>query len=274
MAPNRSTDRRTLERIAFSLDTPPSLAPVLAELFAPLASLGAMPRRAAAVIARHLPKGNGRPPRVLDAACGKGAVSIALAKRHACRVVGFDAFKPFIEEARRRAAIAGVSSRCRFEPRTAEAFFRDRHRFDAAMMLNLWPAPRAARALRRVVRPGGVYLIDDAFLDPRRMKPGDERTLDGAPGVAAITSAIERTGDRVVEVLVPRPAEVRRLNDRLFAQISASAAELSRKHAGIPRLKKGIRDLLQRQRRANELLAGPLRPAMWLVERRRDAPQS
>lgn len=40
---------------------------------------------------------------VLDLGCGKGAVSISIAKEFGFRVIGIDAYTPFIKEAKKRA---------------------------------------------------------------------------------------------------------------------------------------------------------------------------
>ncbi|MFM9958147.1 MAG: SAM-dependent methyltransferase [Phycisphaerales bacterium] len=247
-------------RIAFSLDTPDELAPHLERLFAPLRSLGAMPRRTVSLIASALTPGPRT--RVLDAACGKGAVSVLLASRLGCRVTGFDAMPAFIEEARARARRVGVGHLCRFEVSTAEAFFKRPRRFDGAMMLNLWPAPRAVAALRRVVRPGGVMVIDDATLDPRRLVP---REFDHMRTLEEMNRLLEVGGDEILRVVRPTPSVVRAQNRVLYRLIERSAQALV--GDGHPELAPHARDLLRRQREANRLLATTLRPTMWLIRR-------
>jgi ubiquinone/menaquinone biosynthesis C-methylase UbiE len=51
---------------------------------------------------------------VLDLGCGSGIFSVALAHEGARAVIGVDFSQPMIELARRRAATAGLSSRCDF----------------------------------------------------------------------------------------------------------------------------------------------------------------
>jgi hypothetical protein len=60
----------SIAAVARSLDTPTELAPHLAEVFAPLSSLGGQPRTIVTMLRRA---GIGARSRVLDLACGKGA---------------------------------------------------------------------------------------------------------------------------------------------------------------------------------------------------------
>lgn len=60
--------------------------------------------------AASAPDGTGCPDRVLDAGCGPGTLSLALA-RSGRRVVGVDISAPFIEVARERVAAAGLEDR-------------------------------------------------------------------------------------------------------------------------------------------------------------------
>src|SRR5690606_4579014 len=100
--------------------------------------------------------------RILDLACGKGAVAVRAAATIGCRVVGVDGCEPFIDSARALARRRGVSRRCRFELADVRTW-RDPRPFHAAMMIGLFPLGRAARLLRAHVRPGGAYLIDDCI---------------------------------------------------------------------------------------------------------------
>jgi len=252
---------RLLASIASSLDAPAGLAPFLDRVFAPLDSLGAMPRRSAVLLGPFVRAG--RHTRVLDAACGKGAVGIALAKQAGCRVFGFDAYPPFIAAARLAAERAGIGPIYRFECDTAESFFARPHRFDIAAMLNLWPVARAARAMHSAVRPGGVYLIDDATLDASHT---DARRFDSAPTPEEAARTIEGTGDTVLRVFRPTPSMIARQNASLYRRIETAASALAAEH---PKLRGAIRELLSRQKRSNVILVGPLRPTMWVVRRAR-----
>ncbi|MCG8430743.1 MAG: methyltransferase domain-containing protein, partial [Candidatus Omnitrophica bacterium] len=53
--------------------------------------------------------------RVLDLGCGKGAVSVKIAKEFKCDCFGIDAMEGFIDEANRKAKEHGVEHLCHFE---------------------------------------------------------------------------------------------------------------------------------------------------------------
>lgn len=246
--------------MARSVDAPPALLPHFDRLFAGMDALGSMPRRTVGLLRAA---GIGPRHRVLDLACGKGAVSVAAASEIRCRVTGVDACEAFIVSARAMADRRGVSERCVFRLGDVTALKPSRH--DCAMMLGLLPLPDAARVLRPQVCRGGVYLIDDCWWDDRLAEPDNPAcfTRDGS------LALIERLGDRVERIDTPPPSMIRALNARLYARLSANARALGR---DTPRLRPHLRGFLKRQRDANDLLGDVLRPAIWVVRRGVDRP--
>jgi demethylmenaquinone methyltransferase/2-methoxy-6-polyprenyl-1,4-benzoquinol methylase len=136
------------------------------ELFAPLAgtydryarllSFGQDPRWRAFLVSR-IDAGPG--DTVLDVACGTGAVALALARRHRCRVVGVDQSPEMLEEGRRRVAAAGLEDSVELrEGRAEELPFEDGSLAGLTFtyLLRYVDDPAATmRELVRVVRTGG-----------------------------------------------------------------------------------------------------------------------
>ncbi|MEX2219773.1 MAG: methyltransferase domain-containing protein [Phycisphaerales bacterium] len=243
--------------MAASLDAPAALLPYLGELFADVDSLGSSPR----LVAKWLRSaGVGAGSRVLDVGCGKGAAAVEVARRTGCRVAGVDAFAPFVAAARGLAERRGVADRCVFSVGTARGARAAGDAFDAAIMLGVAPVRDAARILRRLVRPRGVYMIDDAAWIG---VPGSPQR-GGAPTLDEARALLVRAGDRILRERVLRPAEVRRIERPLRAALSARARALGRAN---PRLRPLLADYLARQRAAAALLEGPLRPVLWMVRR-------
>jgi SAM-dependent methyltransferase len=247
-----------LNHVAASLDAPRALGPHLATLFEGLVALGSMP----GVTARLL-QGAGirRRHRVLDLACGKGAVAVELAARTGCRVVGLDAYEPFIAAADALAARRGVAERCTFRFADIRALGRPARLFDAALMVGLDPLECAAPRLRALVRIGGLYVIDDCHRNPRHPAAHRFTTL---PTRSERHAFIGSLGDRVVAVHVPSPSAIRRSHERLSRVLSGRAAILARER---PALRPHLREFLGRHRDAGAILSGPLRPAVWVVRR-------
>ncbi len=202
---------------------------------------------------------------MIELASGKGALAVLLARELGCRVTGVDAFAPFIAHAQEWAAHAGVARRCEFRVGNVSRF-RAGRAYDAALMIGLFGLERAAPLLRAAVKPDGVYLIDDAFLASARR----HRTRGGAPGDAPTRAEaqafIAGLGDHVEELWAPTPSEVRRLNASLYRRLARRADLLAQREPG---LAAPLRRFLANQRRANSLMPGRLRPAIWLVRRGR-----
>lgn len=212
---------------------------------------------------------------VIDLACGKGGVAVALAPR--LRVTGVDACEEFVKAAR---ALATRKKKrgCVFKVGTVRGV-KATPTWDVAMMLGLFGVEKAAPLLRRFVKPGGVYVVDDAFREEkkasgighrasgkketRRAEPMWEFYLS-VPTLRESRRVFEELGDEVVEEIVPTRRAVRALNLALYATIERNAERLAKRE---PTLKRTIEAFLARQREGNALLAGPIRPAMWVVRK-------
>ncbi|TWT46025.1 Geranyl diphosphate 2-C-methyltransferase [Phycisphaerae bacterium RAS1] len=258
-------DDRLAHEIAGSVDAPIELLPALSELFAGIASLGSSP---GPVIRMLRGAGLRREHRVLDLACGKGALAIQLAARVGCSVLAVDACPAFLESAAAYAVRRGAADRVRWlhadVRRAPRQVLRggSRRGFDAALMLGLFPLAEAAQLLRRLTRPGGIYVIDDCVLDHRRGRP--PRELAATPTPAECDALIELLGDRVEAIDLPSPSRTYRMNERLYVRLARNAEAVRRDH---PRLRAALREFLRRQRAANEILCGPVRPCVWLIRR-------
>jgi SAM-dependent methyltransferase len=131
--------------------------------------------------------------RVLDFGCGHAMASIVLARRGA-RVTAFDLSAGYLAEARRRAEANGVAidlvqADGQRLPFADESF----DRVWGNAVLHHLDMDRAARELRRILRPGGVAVFcepwgENPLLDWARRRlpyPGKERTRDERPLRAA-----------------------------------------------------------------------------------------
>ncbi len=198
--------------------------------------------------------GMGKQSLVLDLGCGKGAVAVEVARTAGCRVVGVDAFEPFLVRARELAERRGVSSLCDFQLGIAQQ--RRGRRYDAVILLNVVPFEQAIPLARRLTKPDGYYLVDDAV----HVKRDD----DVFPTARDVADAIEDVDDRVVRAKVWTRAEVRSRERSNYELLRKNAAALARKN---PRDRELLSECLRRQRAGIEDLTGDIRPACWLVRR-------
>lgn len=117
--------------------------------------------------------------RVLDAGCGDGLLSLAMAKRHpAWAVVGLDLRDDLLEGARRRAAARGLPN-ARFVAANLEQPLPERGRdaVTAVECLSEIPDDRQAlRMMREALRPGGLLVVQVPERDWQPVLPGSPGT--------------------------------------------------------------------------------------------------
>ncbi len=240
---------------ARSLDLPSAGAHLTEAFFRPLDALGSTPR----LMARWLKwAGIGRSSRVLDLGCGKGGVAVEVARATGCLVTGVDAFEPFVMSCRGMAAVKGVGDRCDFRTGLAEKFRGGS--YDAVVLLNVFPYERAIPIARRLTKPGGLYLIDDAVASGRGAN-------DSAfPTARDVAQAVEAKGDRVERSKVWTKAEVQKRERASYELLRKNAKSLTKER---PEDRDLIAECLGRMRAGIADLSAEIRPACWLVRRGR-----
>jgi trans-aconitate methyltransferase len=116
---------------------------------------------------------------VLDAGCGDGLLSLAMAKRHPTwALVGVDLRDDLLEGARRRAAARGLPN-ARFVPGNLEQPLPERERdaVTAVECLSEIPDDRQAlRMMRDALRPGGLLVVQVPERDWQPVLPGSPGT--------------------------------------------------------------------------------------------------
>lgn len=240
---------RLLINAAASVDATPALLPVIRELFTGLDSLGSSPARAASMLRRA---GIGPGSRVLDLGCGKGAAAVHLAQTLGCSCIGVDAMPEFIEAARSLAKSRGVARLCSFHIGDLTKFAKPQS-FDAAIMLGVLDVERGRRVLRKAVKRGGVFIIDDAVA---------VRPSKSWPTIEEARRILQRGGDRIEAQDAWTPRQSQQQEERLYRQMSQNAERISHAH---PRLRRPLDAFLQRQKAAAKLLRTQLQAVQWLV---------
>jgi trans-aconitate methyltransferase len=117
--------------------------------------------------------------RVLDAGCGDGLLSLAMAQRHPTwALVGVDLREDLLEGARRRAVSRGLPN-ARFLPANLEQPLpeRDRDAVTAVECLSEIPDDRQAlRMMLEALRPGGLIVVQVPERDWQPVLPGSPGT--------------------------------------------------------------------------------------------------
>jgi 2-polyprenyl-3-methyl-5-hydroxy-6-metoxy-1,4-benzoquinol methylase len=151
--------------------------------------------------------------RIVDAACGGGWSTLALARRYSGAVVhGFDIDDASIALARRNLAGSGVEGRVEFEVcdlgEAAEEVYDVATMFEA--LHDLSHPVRVLTAARRSLAPGGVLLIADERAAEEFTAPGDpfERLFYGSSVLVCLPGSLADGGVGTGAAI--RPATVRR----------------------------------------------------------------
>ncbi len=105
---------------------------------------------------------------ILDLGCGKGAISIPIAKELNATVLGIDAFPEFIEEARLRAKIWGVVNQCTFVAGDIREEVKLRNGYNLILLASIGPILGAIGetldTLQNCLVPYGFIYLDEAFV--------------------------------------------------------------------------------------------------------------
>lgn len=141
------------------------LLPYLPYILQDLWELGASPKDVIELITKHIPVSANT--QVLDLACGKGAVSVNLAKQLGCHVKGIDIMPEFIDYAIEKAKAYGVASLCAFVVGDIRASVQVEQHYDVVILGAagdvLGHPATTLNSLKKTVKQHGYIILDDAY---------------------------------------------------------------------------------------------------------------
>lgn len=115
--------------------------------------------------------------------------------------------------------------------------------------------------LRTCVRPGGMIVLDDAFIADGATVEPDE--LEHCHDRATTRALLQAHGDRIlVEQTIDGP-ETRSYYEGVHALVERRARQLAARH---PHLANVFEEYIERQRHEIKLLTGPVVGALWVLE--------
>lgn len=158
---------KTEEKLALSLTAETTeLLPFLPYLLQDLWELGSNPNDMIKLIEKHLPISEDI--RILDLACGKGAVSVKISQRLNVNVYGFDLIPEFIEYASKKARELNVDSLCHFMTADVNEIVNKEKNYDCVIFGAagniLGDQRETLTKLIKTIKPKGYIIIDDAYL--------------------------------------------------------------------------------------------------------------
>lgn len=250
-------------QVAKGFEATPELIPFIPYLLQDLLELGSSPQIIIQILQSLKIK---KDATVLDLACGKGAVSIQIAKQLGFFCKGIDLFKPFIEFANNKAAEAGVKHLCRFEVSDIKTSVQDERNFDVVVLASaetlLGEIQNAIKELRNCIIDGGLIIYDGSYLN-------DESSLEN-PDYAVIKNynttvkQLTSLGDEIIREIIIPIEETKRIDHIYTEAIRKRANELA---AIYPHKKKLFTDYVLRQEEECSIIETEIRGCIWCIKK-------
>jgi cyclopropane fatty-acyl-phospholipid synthase-like methyltransferase len=248
-----------------SLETTPGFLPYLPELLQDLWELGSSPAKIIELIEPlNL---DADITNVLDLGCGKGAVSILLAKRFGFKAVGVDGCQPFLDEALQKARENGVESNCHFIHADIRYYVDKARDFDIVIYASLGGVlgniSECAGKLRTTLRRGGLMVIDDGFLKGSKpiQRKGYGHYLPHEETLQKLTSH----GDTLLGEILLKEEENRQIDQGYLKAIKHRSIVLLKRN---PDLRDEVEEYIKNQEIECEVIEKNLQGAVWLIQKK------
>ena len=217
-------------KAAAAFGAPPEILPYFPELLAGMWSLGVPPDSVVTLLnGCHLPAGE---TSVLDLGCGKGAVSITLARHFGFEAHGIDLYEPFIEEARKGAWERGVGYKCSFRQGDICKAVQGKGEYD--LVLHIWvggvlgDGGKSVGRIRHLIRRGGYMVFGYGCL-----KDGiraDHPLLQGFERCQTVMRKLMKHGDTVIRQTTIPEDRISDLHRQYIDSLQKGAHKCAREH--------------------------------------------
>jgi cyclopropane fatty-acyl-phospholipid synthase-like methyltransferase len=212
------------EKIAKSLTAESvELIPYITYLLQDLWELGSSPKDMLGLIKKNIAVT--KETKVLDLACGKGAVSVYIAKELGCKVKGIDIIPEFIDFAVSKAKEFGVNRLCDFIVQDINESVKKEKDYDIVIygavgnVLGDWY--ETISLLKNTVKEGGFIIIDDAY----GKNEADDKYLSKDKWLRLLADG----GVVLIDEILSTDDELAGINDMQMESIEKRANELKKK---------------------------------------------
>jgi len=243
-----------------SLDgSDPDLFPFLPYILQDLWELGADPSVMLSLIKNNIKKDG---LRVLDLGCGKGAVSINIAREIGCTVKGIDAMPDFIESAKSYAKQYKVQDKCDFETGDIRLKIKELKGFNVIILGAIGPVLgdlyTTLKTLSPSLNPSGYVLLDDGYI-PDVSQTDYNRCLHEKE----FYDQIARAGFVIVREIIFEREAIDESDKIIYEAIKKRIDELKSEFPG----ESGLFDeYIKSQEYENYILANELVTGTWLLQ--------
>jgi len=243
----------------------PDLIPYLPYLLQDVWEIGSSPSVILGLIKKNGPGNAEHPLKIADLGCGKGAVSIALARQLSCNITGIDAIPQFIDAARYYANRYDVQSRCHFEVGDIRKKVHRLSGFDYVILGSIGPVlgspEQTLYLVQKCLNAEGMIVWDDAYLkDPAAEGSGLYQNL------LDILRQIEKCELKIVDQYIYSQDEMERMNASIYSFIKKRTGELIEK---FPERESLFQEYLESQIRENDILENEVECVTWILQKKR-----
>jgi cyclopropane fatty-acyl-phospholipid synthase-like methyltransferase len=201
--------------------------------------------------------------KLLDLGCGKGAVSIRLAKELSLHCHGIDALPEFIDDARNKAEVNHVESLCFFEVGDIRNHIEKLHDYDVVILGAIGPILGNLNNTLSRIRPcltnNGYLIIDDAYIP-------DNSNLHNSLYLrrSEVTACFQKESFEVIAEDIPNRVDQMLNHERMFRCIHKRANELTLLY---PENEEIFENYIQSQQNEISLLDNELICVTWLLQK-------
>jgi 2-polyprenyl-3-methyl-5-hydroxy-6-metoxy-1,4-benzoquinol methylase len=201
--------------------------------------------------------------RILDLGCGKGIVSVKLAREFGCLCFGIDAVKEFVTEANDKAREFGVERLCRFETGDIRERVTTLPRFDIIILGAIGPVLgdyyATLTTLSKCLTPNGMLIVDDGYIEDESqyIHPLIQKK-------EAVLQQVAAAGMKVIDEVIIQKDAIKESDDYIFERLQKRCLELIAKH---PDKKELFEDYIQRQTDENDILETKIVCATIVIRR-------
>ncbi|MBE0572161.1 MAG: methyltransferase domain-containing protein [Ignavibacteriaceae bacterium] len=250
-------------QVAKGFDATPELIPFILYLLQDLFELGSSPETIIEILdSLHLNK----KAKVLDLACGKGAVSIQIAQRLGFSCKGIDLFKPFFEIAREKALEAGVNHLCQFEVMDINNAVEKERDYDVVILASaeslLGEVNEAIGFLRKCIRKGGYIIYDGAYLNENSIITNPDYSV--FKNYKETLKQLTSCGDEIISEMIVPSEETMNINNTYTDAIRVRANELALIH---PDKKKLFLSYVEKQEEECSIIEKEITGCVWCIKK-------
>ncbi len=237
------------ESVVISMDgTSKDLFPYLPYILQDLWEIGTPTKVVIELIEKHTTDYSNQ--KILDLGCGKGAVSIKLAKKLNCHCHGIDAIKEFIVDAKNKAKEFKVGKCCYFECDDIRSRIYDLREYDIVILgatdTILGDFYSTLSKVSKCIKSKGLILIDICYIDgySEFSDPSIERK-------SAILEQLSNANIGLIDEITTSKEDIEKSGKYIYNNINRRCQELINKY---PRKKDLFIDYIHKQELENEIL--------------------